>query len=259
MINIQVVDQYSVIAFWLCFTRFIAVNFQLPIFDNTSVPTIVKVLATLVMTYAFFPFLEQQLLKDVYHYGIDAFWFLTIFNTIVGLLVGFFVKVIMNIYTAAGSIITQQIGFGAIRYFDPSSSQQIGPFEQLIKWTVLIIILSSGALLPMFKGVFGSFFSIHAMDVGKFAASPEFYFKIFKNIFISALMLASPLIFTNMLIMTVLGVIARTVPQMNVIMVSFAVNIGLGLLVFIATSQEFFRVAIKMYTENLGSWFQFVI
>ena len=259
MINIQVVDQYSVIAFWLCFTRFIAVNFQLPIFDNTSVPNIVKVLATLVMTYAFFPFLEQQLLKDVYHYGIDAFWFLTIFNTIVGLLVGFFVKVIMNIYTAAGSIITQQIGFGAIQYFDPTSSQQIGPFEQLIKWTVLIIILSSGALLPMFKGMYTSFFSISALDMGKFAASPEFYLRFFKNMFLSALMLSSPMIFTNMLIMTILGIVARTVPQMNVIMVSFAVNIGLGLLVFVATSQEFFRVAIKMYTDNLGEWFQFII
>lgn len=259
MINIQVIDQHSVIAFWLCFTRFIAVSFQLPLFDNSSVPNIVKVLATLVLTYAFFPFLEAQILKDVYHYGVDAFWFLTIFNTIVGLLVGFFVKIIMSIYTAAGSIITQQIGFGAIRYFDPTSSQQIGPFEQILKWTVLIIVLSSGALLPMFKGLYGSFFSIHAMDLGKFAASPEFYFRAFKSMFLSALMLASPLIFTNMLIMTVLGIVARTVPQMNVIMVSFAVNIGLGLLVFIATSNEFFRVAIRMYTDSLGQWFQFVI
>ncbi|WP_372652484.1 flagellar biosynthetic protein FliR [Halobacteriovorax sp.] len=259
MINIQVVDQYSVIAFWLCFTRFIAVSFQLPIFDNGAVPNLVKILATLVITYAFFPFLEQQILVDVVHYGVDGFWYLTIFNTIVGLLVGFFVKIIMSIYTAAGSVITQQVGFGAVSYFDPTSSQQIGPFEQLIKWTVLIIILSSGALLPMFKGMYSSFFSITALDMGKFAASPEFYLRLFKNMFLSALMLSSPMIFTNMLIMTILGIVARTVPQMNVIMVSFAVNIGLGLLVFIATSQEFFRVAIKMYTDNLGDWFQFII
>jgi flagellar biosynthetic protein FliR len=72
-------------------------------------------------------------------------------------------------------------------------------------------------------------------------------------------MLATPLIFTNMLIMTVLGIIARTVPQLNVIMVSFAVNIGLGLLVFAATSDEFFNVAFKLYTDKLGEWFQFII
>ena len=42
-------------------------------------------------------------------------------------------------------------------------------------------------------------------------------------------------------------------------MVSFAVNIGLGLLVFAATSDEFFNVAFKLYTQKLGEWFQFII
>ena len=83
--------------------------------------------------------------------------------------------------------------------------------------------------------------------------------EFFKSLFLAALLLSTPLIFTNILIMAILGVIARTVPQMNVLMVSFVVNIGLGLLVFIATSDEFFQVAYKIYTDKLGSWFQFVI
>ncbi len=82
---------------------------------------------------------------------------------------------------------------------------------------------------------------------------------MFKSLFVSSILLASPLIFTNMLIMTVLGIIARTVPQMNVIMVSFAVTIGLGLIVFVATSDEFFHIAYKLYTSKLGEWFNFVI
>jgi flagellar biosynthetic protein FliR len=42
-------------------------------------------------------------------------------------------------------------------------------------------------------------------------------------------------------------------------MVSFVVNIGLGLLVFASSSEEFFQMAFKMYTDQLGQWFQFVI
>jgi flagellar biosynthetic protein FliR len=45
---------------------------------------------------------------------------------------------------------------------------------------------------------------------------------------------------------------------MNVISVSFAVNIGIGLLVFVAGSDEFFQTCFKMYTEKLGMWFQFI-
>ncbi|MCO4792734.1 MAG: flagellar biosynthetic protein FliR [Bacteriovoracaceae bacterium] len=257
--NVQVVDYPILIAFWLSFSRWLAILFQLPMFDNNSVPVLVKVLGSLIITYAFFPMVQGQVLIDINYLGVDNFWYLTMFNVVVGLVVGFIVKSIMTIFIASGSIITQQIGFGAVRYFDPQAGQQIGPFEQLIQWTVLVIIITSGALLPMFKGVVATFHSIHIEQLGSLAVSPEFFLMFFKNLFLASLMLASPLIFTNVLIMVVLGVIARTVPQMNVLMVSFVVNIGMGLLVFAATSDEFFQVAFRVYTEKLGDWFQFVI
>jgi flagellar biosynthetic protein FliR len=56
----------------------------------------------------------------------------------------------------------------------------------------------------------------------------------------------------------ILGIISRMIPQMNVLTVSFVVNIWLGLFVFWACSDEFFQVAFKIYTEKLGEWFRFV-
>ncbi len=257
--TIQITDIVPLIAFWLIFTRLLAINFQLPIYDNLPIPMIVKILATLVMSFCFFPYVQGEVTKDILHMGKDQFWALTIIYTLIGLVIGYLVKSIMGIFLSAGSIITQQIGFAAIRYFDPSSGQQIGPFEKLIQWTVLVMVVSSGALLPMFKGIFDSFATIHIYEMGAFAKAHIFYIEAFKSIFISALMLATPLIFTNLLISTILGIIARTVPQMNIIMVSFVVNIGLGLLVFAATSDEFFHVAYQMYTERLGQWFNFIL
>lgn len=257
--SIQITDIVPIIAFWLIFSRLLAVNFQLPIYDNLPIPMLLKILSTLVMTMCFYPSLEAEVIKDIVYIGKDNFWFLTIAYTGIGLVIGFLVKSIMGTFIACGSIITQQVGFGAVRYFDPSSNTQIGPFEKLIQWTLLVIIVSSGALLPMFKGVFQSFYSIHIYDMGQFAKAHIFYIQAFKSIFLSAIMLATPMIFTNMLIMSVLGIVARTVPQLNVMMVSFAVNIGLGLLVFASTSEEFFSVAFKIYTEKLGEWFNFIV
>ncbi|MCK5073994.1 MAG: flagellar biosynthetic protein FliR [Bacteriovoracaceae bacterium] len=258
MISIEVVDFTALIAFWLCFTRWIAIMIQLPIFDNVSIPMVVKILATLLITYAFFPYLSGEIIKDINYVGVDQFWILTIFNTVVGLLIGFLVKSIMQMFIGSGSIVTRQIGFAMLMNFDPNAATRIGPFEKLIHWTVLILILTSGALIPMFRGALGSFFSIHIYDIGKIAQSPQYFVELFKGIFLSSLLLASPLIFGNVFIMVVLGIIARMVPQMNVIMVSFVVNIGLGLVIFLACSDEFFRVAFKLYTEKLGEWFQFV-
>ena len=158
MISVTITDYTMIIAFWLCFTRWLAIMFQLPIFNHTSIPSIVKVLATLLITFCFFPITKVEVMKDIQYLGVDNFWALTMFHTIVGIAIGYLVKSIMSVYTAAGTIITQQIGFGSVSYFDPSIQSKVGPFEKMINWTVLIMILSTGALLPMFKGVLQSFF-----------------------------------------------------------------------------------------------------
>lgn len=231
--------------------------FQLPIFDNVAIPTLVKVLSCLFLTYTFFPYVSDQIVRDIHYVGENNFWILTIFNVCVGLILGFFVKSIMSTFLAAGEVISQHMGFMAVRYFDPQAGQQVGPFEQILSWTVLIMIVMSGALIPMFKGVVESFYTIHIYDIGNLARAPEFYFTLFKSTFVSALLLASPIIFTNILVMSVLGIIARLIPQMNVLMVSFVVNIGLGLLVFAASSNEFFHIAYQIYVDRLGEWFQY--
>jgi flagellar biosynthesis protein FliR len=258
MLQVTITDTAALTAFWLVFTRWLAVMLQLPLFDNASVPPQVKVLCALMISYAFYPQVSAPVMRDMAVIGADNFWYLTILNTMIGLLIGFLAKSIMDIFVSAGGMITQQIGLGAVRYFDPQSSTQIGPFEMMIQWSMLIIIISSGALLPMFKGVLNTFHSIGLSDLTRLHQTPEFFLEAFKSIFVSGLALAAPLIFLNMLIMAILGIIARTVPQMNVLMVSFAVNIGLGLLVFLATTDEFYGVAYDMYIQKLGDWFQFV-
>ena len=258
MLTIQITDMTMITAFWLAFSRWLAIIFQLPLFENVAIPVVVKVLTTLLLTFAFFPMVQEQLIMDINYVGEESFWFLTIFNTLVGLVIGFFVKSLMAIFVSTGALMTQQIGLNALSYFDPQAGGQVGPFEKLIEWTVLMMIISSGALLPMFKGVISSFSTIHVYNIGKMAHSVDFFMILFKSIFISSIMLATPMIFVNLIINAVMGIVSRAVPQMNVISVSFAVNIGLGLLVFTVGTDEFFATCFRIYTDRLGDWFQFL-
>lgn len=256
--NVTIADQTMFLAFWLSFSRWSAVLIQLPLFDNVVVPNIVKVLTSFLVTYAFFPSLSGTLVAEINLVGVDNLWLLTMFHVCTGLIIGFLVKSIMTLFVASGSILTQQIGFNSVSYFDPSQGQQIGPFERLIEWTVLILILSSGALVPMFKGVFQSFFSVNFLNADKMLKSPEYFVLFFKSAFSASILLAGPLIFANLLMNLVMGIVARTVPQMNVLMVSFVVNIGLGLLLFLGIAEEFFQVSFDLYVSKLGDWYQFL-
>lgn len=256
--NVTLVDQTVFFAFWLSFSRWIAVLYQLPLFDNTSVPQLVKILTSFLVSFAFFPELRGTLLAEIQIVGVENIWILVMYHTSAGLIIGFLVKSIMSLFVATGSILTQQIGFASVSYFDPTQGQQVGPFERLIEWTLLILILTSGALTPMFKGVFESFFSVNFLNGEKLLKTPEYFVLFFKSAFSAAVLLAGPLIFANLLMNLVFGIVARTVPQMNVLMVSFVVNIGLGLLLFLGIAEEFFLVSYDLYVEKLGYWYQFI-
>ena len=258
MINVTLADHTQIICFWLIFIRWSSIIIQLPLFDQTSIPVTVKTLFSMMITFCFYPSLKHEVLKDLNYLGSEHFFILTFFYLVIGLIIGFMVKSLLSIFTGSGSLINQQIGFGAVHYFDPTTSSQMGPLEKLIQWTIIVIILTSGAVTPMLKGIYLSFFSIHIHDLGKIVFSPLFFIEMFKNIFLLSLMLAGPLIFTNMLITIILGILSRVVPQMNIIMVSLVINIGLGSFIFASNSHEFFHMAFQIYTEQLGKWFQFV-
>jgi len=258
MMNITLTDQLSLAAFGVGFSRWLAVLFQIPLFDNLAVPNLVKILTSFLISLAFYPNLEGVLLKEVQHLGPDNLWILVMFHTCAGLIIGFLVKVIMGLFVAAGSMLTQQIGFSSVTYFDPTQAQQVGPFERLLEWSLLIVILTSGALVPIFKGIYQSFFTISFLDSFRLIKSPDYFLIFFKSAFSSAILLAGPLIFASLLMNLVFGIVARTVPQMNVLMVSFVVNIGFGILLFLGIVEEFFKVSFDLYVEKLGEWFQFI-
>ncbi len=255
--NVTIADHTVFLAFWLGFARWTAVLMQLPLFDNVSVPGPVKVLTSFLVAYAFFPETQGTLIAEIKLVGVDNIWILMMFHTCTGLIIGFLVKCIMSLFVATGSILTQQIGFSSVSYFDPTQGQQVGPFERLIEWTLIILVLSSGALVPMFKGVFQSFFTVNFANADKMLKTPEYFVLFFKSAFSASVLLAGPLIFANLLMNLVFGIVARTVPQMNVLMVTFVVNIGLGLLLFLGIAEEFFQVSFDLYVEKLGDWFQF--
>lgn len=255
--SVTISDQTVFLAFWLCFSRWAAVVIQLPLFDNVAVPNILKILSSFLISYAFFPSLSGTLIAEINLVGRNQIWLLTMYHTTTGLIIGFLVKSILSLFIATGSIMTQQIGFNSVSYFDPTQGQQVGPFERLVEWTILVLILTSGALVPMFKGVFDSFFSVNFLNSDKLLKTPEYYVLFFKSVFSSAIVLAGPLIFANLLMNLVMGILARTVPQMNVLMVSFVVNIGLGLLLFMGIAEEFFHVGFDLYIQKLGDWYKF--
>ena len=81
---------------------------------------------------------------------------------------------------------------------------------------------------------------------------------LFVGAFMTAIKLAAPTMVVLFLISVSLGLIARTVPQMNVFIVAFPLQIGMGLLT-IGLTMSFFVMIVKQQFLNLPLHFMGLI
>lgn len=77
--------------------------------------------------------------------------------------------------------------------------------------------------------------------------------KIFATTFVVAVKIAAPIMAILFFISVGLGLVARTVPQMNVFIVGFPLQIGVGLLM-VGLSMSFFGMMMTQHISQLPNW-----
>ncbi len=148
----------------------------------------------------------------------------------VGLAIGFVARLILLSFEMAGSIISVQMGFAMARIVDPMQSNPttvMGRFMWLIGLTLFLglnghhILLRAVAgsleILPVGTGLFGE--PTLALLIDLAAASLTVGMSI-----------AAPVIGVLLMTSAGLGILARTVPQMNVFIVGFPLKIAAGII-----------------------------
>lgn len=259
MIDITITHELSLLAFWGIFIHWSMFLFQIPIFDNPSVPGIVKILFSAILSISFYPYLRNCVIDHINYFGKDGYWLFILVHALLGLTQGYLIKIILQVLVSAGSLMTQSIGYAAIRYFDPSSGSSVGPFEKLITFSVLVILLTTNAMTPMIKGVYLSFFKIQMSNLFNIEKFMTYFMVQFKELFSLSIILATPLVIVNIIQTLVMGILVRMVPQINILSIGFIINIGIGLLAFLCISNEMFGKSIDIYTKELGYWYKFLV
>ncbi|MBD3234605.1 MAG: flagellar type III secretion system protein FliR, partial [candidate division Zixibacteria bacterium] len=112
----------------------------------------------------------------------------------------------------------------------------------------LLIYMAINGHHFLIKAVFQSFQIIPPGTASLNLATAEHFLRMVVNTFIIAIKIAGPAMITLFLTSVALGIIARTVPQMNVFIVGFPLKIGVGMLVLAAGLTYFSAVFTRMMT-----------
>jgi len=179
-------------------------------------------------------------------------YFIVLFNEIFwGLIIGFVFYIIFIGIQYAGEVIGIQMGFGIVNVLDPQARIQISIIGQFFYLVALIIFISINGHYYLIEAVF-RFFEI--LPPGAIVFSSKFLDQIIKistMMFFYMFKLGAPVVITLLLTDIAFGMIARTVPQMNIFIVGFPIKIIVSFVTIILSFSLWGYVFIKLLNSFL--------
>lgn len=230
----------DIFLFALVLCRIAGLFTALPIFGGRRLPTRIKVVTVLAITLVCLPTLHiarPEMPSDVFGIGL-----LVIQELMIGLTLAFITQIIFAAVELSGQIIGLQMGFSISSLIDPNMGNQMQIMSVMQSLLASLFFLSLNIHHSFIRAISDSFTIIPLGGWKMNEALLQFLVKSTSDVFILGIRLAAPVMVTLLLTSVVLGIMARAFPQMNVFMVSFPLNIGLGFMVLGMTLLLFFHV-----------------
>ena len=221
----------------LMFIRVGGVIYALPIFGEEQVPVRVKILLGGALTFALYPIVFETWsagqFASLNH--IENFILLIARELFIGLTLGYVAKLMIDGILMASNLVGFQMGFGTAQLFLPTADDKVTSFMALNHILIIMIFLALNYHHIYIQAIYESFKVIPLGLAWPKARFFEFIVPLSASMFVSAIQLAAPIVVALLFSTMALGLIARTVPQVNVFIVSFPVNFYLGIVIYIAT------------------------
>ncbi|ASN05713.1 flagellar biosynthetic protein FliR [Virgibacillus necropolis] len=219
---LDIINLASIPAFLLIFVRVTAFFVALPLFSYKTIPTHFKIGFSFFLAFIMFYTVDSPPIP------IDGTFILLLAKeAIVGLLIGLLAYIILSAIQIAGGLIDFQMGFAIANVIDPQTGAQTPLTGQYFYIIALLFLLSVDGHHLLIDGIFYSYnlIPIDAYVPFQNQSLIDFVIDTFNEMFLIAFQMAIPIVGCLFLVDVALGIIARTVPQLNVFVVGLPLKI----------------------------------
>ena len=237
------------------FERFLFVFFRVgalilfvPVLGSRQVPASMKIGLILFTSIVIFPLVQARPLPEPQ--GIFDLAVFLLSDVTIGLGIAYITRLIFAAVQIAGTVVDFQMGFGVVNVIDPQTDTQVSVTAQFHNIVAVLIFLAVDAHHFILQAIVESFFIINPAEINFSSLTPEYMLYLFSGTFTSAVKIAAPIMAILFFLSVGLGLVARTVPQMNVFIVGFPLQIGVGLLM-VGLSLSFFSVLVQQQMYDL--------
>lgn len=156
-------------------------------------------------------------------------------EVLLGLLLGSMMLLAITSLQVAGQAIGHLAGFDLATAADPGSDEQVPVISNLLGWLAMVILLLVGGHRELMKCCLESFSRYPAGAVIFEASWLAEFEAMMRHTFVVGVRAAAPLATALLLANLVTGLLARTLPQLNVLAIGFNIN-AMALLVLLFLS-----------------------
>ncbi|TCT15087.1 flagellar biosynthetic protein FliR [Natranaerovirga pectinivora] len=219
--------------FLLMLIRMVSFISVVPLFGIKNIPVYAKIGLAFFLTLILFNLVPIQPIN--YFETVIGYAFFVMQEIFVGWLIGFGVFVTFSIINLAGQLIDHNIGFAMVNVFDPLSQVQLPVTANFYYYIFLLLLITTNMHFYILQGIIESF---KLIPIGGVSVNPALYTTMINFItdyFVIAFKISSPIFAGILIVNVILGILARTVPQMNMFVVGLPLKLIIGLTILLIT------------------------
>ncbi|MGE4234015.1 MAG: flagellar biosynthetic protein FliR [Bacteriovoracia bacterium] len=240
-------DEIKIFTFFFTLIRTGSLLLFVPILGDKNVPATVKILLSVAIAFILYPMVwatGQRVGPDVYnHTGQIVLHVVS--EICFGMLLGLVTRWVFDAVQFAGQFIGTSIGFSMASVVDPHTETQAIAISELKYILAAMLFLSFNGHHIFLETILQSF---HVVPLTKIAWSANvdgilnFLISMTSAVISLGTRLAAPILVVILITNVSFSMLARAVSQMNVLVISFAANLIVGLVVLLFSFPGFLNL-----------------
>lgn len=212
--------------------RIMALIAASPLLGNSAVPASVKLSLGIMIAAIVAPAVPAWPATDPMSW---AGLLIVMQEMLIGLAMGFSIRIIFAAVEMAGEISSLTMGLGFASFFDPTTQGRSSAISQFLSLVATMAFLAVNGHLVLLSALVESFSTLPVSAIPVYGGGFKQLADWGGMIFSVGVQLSLPIVAALLITNVALGILTRAAPQLNLFGIGFPITLGVGLLVIAMT------------------------
>jgi flagellar biosynthetic protein FliR len=232
-------------------TRVGPLVFMMPVIGSSSVPSQVKALFTMALSLILLPVVPVSVSAALLPETAMGYAIFVGIEVTFGAILAFFARLVFDATDLAGQMVGISMGMGMAGTMDPEFGTQVSLVGTLWNIVAILIFLGINGHHLFFRTLVESFTWVTPGSIHLGKATLLGLTEGIVRMFVLGIQIMAPAAVALFLTHVAMGIIAKTVPQVPVMMVAMPLTIGIGFL-FVGLSMSYFLPLMVKNFDLMG-------